>query len=72
MMLKGEKKSEIEDKDKQFTERFYGRFERRIPLDQAIQPDKVTAAFAKGVLTVTMPKAAGTAEKAKVIPVKTA
>jgi len=30
LTLKGEKRSETEDKDKQFSERFYGRFERRI------------------------------------------
>src|ERR1700733_14753011 len=30
LTLRGEKKSETEDKDRQFSERFYGRFERRI------------------------------------------
>ncbi len=28
LTLKGEKRSEVEDKDRQFSERFYGRFER--------------------------------------------
>lgn len=32
LKLKGEKRSETEDKDRQFSERFYGRFERLIPL----------------------------------------
>ena len=32
LSLKGEKRSETEDKDKQFSERYYGRFERRIPV----------------------------------------
>jgi HSP20 family protein len=72
LLITGEKKCESEDKDRQFSERFYGRFERRIPLSQAIEPDKVTAGFAKGVLKVTMPKAPAVSEKAKVIPVKAA
>jgi len=33
LTLKGEKRSETEDKDRQFSERYYGRFERRIPLE---------------------------------------
>jgi HSP20 family protein len=32
LTLRGEKKSETEDKDRQFSERFYGHFERRIAL----------------------------------------
>ena len=36
-------------------ERYYGRFERRIPLE-GVDEDKISAAFAKGVLTVTLPK----------------
>jgi HSP20 family protein len=72
LLITGEKKCETEDKDRQFTERFYGRFERRIPLAQTVEPDKVTATFAKGVLKVTMPKAPAVSEKAKKIPVKAA
>ena len=30
LTIRGEKKAEMEDKDRQFSERFYGRFERRI------------------------------------------
>ena len=36
---------------------FYGRFERRIPL-QDVEQDKASAAFKNGVLTVTVPKSA--------------
>ncbi|MDK8875575.1 Hsp20/alpha crystallin family protein [Paracoccus sp. SSJ] len=32
LTLKGEKRSEVEDQDRQFSERFYGRFERHIRL----------------------------------------
>jgi HSP20 family protein len=31
LAIKGEKKTETEDKDRLFSERYYGRFERRIP-----------------------------------------
>ena len=56
LTLRGERRSEIEDKDRRFTERFYGRFERRIPLDYTVEADKVSADFRDGVLTVTLPK----------------
>jgi len=39
LTLKGEKRSETEDKEKQFSERFYGRFERRIPLNGVLRFD---------------------------------
>jgi HSP20 family protein len=55
LAIKGEKKTEIEAKDRRFSERTYGRFERRIPVDD-IDADKVTASFKNGVLTVTLPK----------------
>jgi len=56
LTLRGEKRSETTDKDKQFSERFYGRFERRIPLGCEIQEDNVVAQFRNGVLTVSLPK----------------
>ncbi|TIP77390.1 MAG: Hsp20/alpha crystallin family protein, partial [Mesorhizobium sp.] len=45
LTLRGEKRSETEDKGRQFSERFYGRFERRIPLGYEVEEDKVNAAF---------------------------
>ncbi|MBY3296526.1 Hsp20/alpha crystallin family protein, partial [Rhizobium laguerreae] len=51
-----EKRSETEDKEKQFSERYYGRFERRIPLGTEVKEDQVDATFKNGVLTVTLPK----------------
>jgi HSP20 family protein len=56
LTLKGEKRSENEDRDRQFSERYYGRFERRIPLGVEVDEDKVDASFSNGVLTVTLPK----------------
>ena len=55
LAIKGEKKSETEDRNQLFSERYYGRFERRIPVED-VDEDKVSAAFKNGVLTVTMPK----------------
>jgi HSP20 family protein len=57
LSISGEKKTESEDKARRFSERYYGRFERRIPL-QDVDEDKVSAAFKKGVLTIAVPKSA--------------
>jgi HSP20 family protein len=70
LTLKGEKRSETEDKDRQFSERFYGRFERRIPLRYEVEDDKVDARFKNGVLTVTLPKTAKAQSQAKRIEIK--
>jgi HSP20 family protein len=56
LAISGEKKTETEDKDRLFSERYYGRFERRIPVED-VNEDKVSASFKNGVLTVTLPKA---------------
>jgi HSP20 family protein len=68
LAIKGEKKTETEDKDRLFSERTYGHFERRIPIDDVDQ-DKVSAAFKNGVLTVTMAKAPQAQSKVKRIAV---
>jgi HSP20 family protein len=68
LAIKGEKQSETEDKDRLFSERYYGRFERRIPVDD-VDSDKVSAAFKNGVLTVTMPKLPAEQSKVKRIAI---
>ena len=70
LTLRGEKRSEAEDKDRQFSERYYGRFERRIPLGYEIEEDKIDARFRNGVLTVTLPKTAKARSQAKRIEIK--
>ena len=59
LMLSGEKKSEVEEKEKTYhrVERSYGAFERVIPFNTQLDEEKVSAAFKNGVLTVTLPKA---------------
>ena len=69
LTLRGEKRSETEDQDRQFSERYYGRFERRIPLDVEVQADKAEARFKNGVLTVTLPKNPEAQSKAKRISI---
>ena len=68
LTLKGEKKQETEQKDKNYymSERAYGSFERSFTLPEGIDRDKVGAEFAKGVLTITLPKK----PEAKVAPTK--
>jgi HSP20 family protein len=68
LSIKGEKKTETEDKDRRFSERFYGRFERSIPIDD-VDEDKVSASFKNGVLTVTMPKSPQAQPKVKRIAI---
>ncbi|WP_407181499.1 Hsp20/alpha crystallin family protein [Bradyrhizobium sp. STM 3562] len=68
LSIKGEKKTETEDKDRLFSERYYGRFERRIPVED-VDEDKVSAAFKNGVLTVTMPKLPQAESKVKRIAI---
>ncbi|HEY0681904.1 MAG TPA: Hsp20/alpha crystallin family protein [Steroidobacter sp.] len=70
LTLRGEKRSEIEDKEKQFSERYYGHFERRIPLAADVQADRAEAKFKNGVLTVTMPKNANANPRVKRIAIK--
>jgi HSP20 family protein len=57
LSISGEKKSESEDNARRFSERYYGRFERRIPLED-VDGDKTSATFKNGILTITVPKSA--------------
>ena len=70
LTLKGEKRSETEDEEKQFSERFYGRFERRIPLGVEVEEDKIDARFKSGVLSIVLPKSAKAQSQVKRIAIK--
>jgi len=69
LTLRGEKRSEVEDKDRGYSERSYGRFERRIGLPKGIDRDRVSATFKNGLLTVTLPKTEAANENLRRIPV---
>ena len=68
LTIKGEKRAETEDKDRLFSERYYGRFERRIRIDDVAE-DKITATFKNGLLIVTLPKSVKAQEKVKRISI---
>ena len=69
LILRGEKRSENEDKNRRFSERFYGRFERRIPLGRDVDQDKIDAQFKNGLLTVTLPRSAEAESRVKRIAI---
>ncbi len=60
LTIRGEKKAEKEEKDKNYRlfERSYGSFERTLELPNGIKADAIKASIAKGVLKVTVPKPA--------------
>lgn len=74
LTVKGEKKAEKEEKkaDYHFRERSYGSFARSIPVPFDVDPDKVKAAFSKGVLTISLPRPPEAKRKTKKITVKKA
>ncbi|TIT27253.1 MAG: Hsp20/alpha crystallin family protein, partial [Mesorhizobium sp.] len=74
LTLKGEKKEEKEEKDNDYylSERRYGSFQRSFQLPEGVDADKIDATFAKGVLTVKLPKTAEAQKAEKKITVKAA
>jgi HSP20 family protein len=72
LTIRGEKKAEKEDKQKDYhlVERSYGSFYRSLELPSGVDVDKIKADISKGVLKVTVPKPA--AKQAKKIEVKSA
>src|SRR5271169_1769631 len=72
LVLKGEKRQEKEEKDKNYhySERSYGSFQRAFELPESVDRNKVAADFSKGVLTITLPKTTEAQRPAKKIEVK--
>jgi HSP20 family protein len=70
MTIRGEKRSEREEKKEQrrWVERSYGSFSRSFTLPANAVAERVNASFKDGVLTVELPK--GEAAKPKAIPVR--
>jgi HSP20 family protein len=58
LIIRGEKKEEREDKDRNYhlRERVEGAFSRTLPLPYAPDPNQVKAEFKNGVMTITIPK----------------
>jgi HSP20 family protein len=70
LTLRGEKKSAHQDKDRGWSEHYYGRFERSIALPDGADEAKCEADFRDGVLTVRMPKSQE-ASRGRKIPIGT-
>ena len=72
LTLSGEKKSEREEKKKEYhvSERSYGSFRRSFRLPDDVNPDKISAKFDKGVMTITLPRIAKVKPKGRSIPIK--
>ncbi len=73
LTIRGEKHEEHKQKKKKvhYTERRYGRFERVLPLPEAVDREKVKASFKKGVLHIDIPKVGGIQPERKRIPINT-
>jgi HSP20 family protein len=76
LLIKGEKKSEIDEKKDERgrsyrrVERSFGSFQRRFSLPYDVDPDKVQASFKDGVLKVTLPKPPEVQRSTKKIEIK--
>src|SRR5260221_5873369 len=68
LTLKGEKQAETNGSV--YSERWHGSFQRLIDLGPDVDPDKVTASFKNGVLTVTIGKRPEAQRHVKRIPIK--
>jgi len=67
LTLKGEKKSE--STGALYSERWHGQFQRSLQLGPDVDPEKVTAAFKNGILSVTLGKRAEAERQVKRISV---
>jgi len=72
LTIKGEKKEEVEEKDKDHyrMERSYGSFERWLPLPEHVDQDKIQAHFKNGLLKISLPKTPESQKTHKRIEVK--
>jgi HSP20 family protein len=71
LTIRGEKEESKEERKKEYhlSERRYGAFHRSFNVPAGTDPDRITANFSKGVLTVTLPKSAEARNKEKKIAV---
>lgn len=74
LVIRGEKKLEKEEKDKEFyrVERSYGSFRRVLSLPEDADRDRIEARFKNGVLTVNLPRKAATKITGRRIEIKNA
>ena len=70
LTIRGEKKAEHNGEGRYFSERYYGAFERQIPVED-VREDKAEASFKNGILTVSLPKSDNPREGVKRIAINT-
>ena len=68
LTIRGEKRSETQDKGRHVSERYYGRFERQVALGD-VDDARAQATFGKGVLTIELPRSARAQDRVKRIPI---
>lgn len=68
LTIKGEKRGENQE-GSVYSERWHGQFQRSFNVGPDVDPDKVSANFKNGVLTVTMGKRAEAQSQVKRIPI---
>lgn len=71
LTLRGERKAETEDKERGYSECYYGRFERQIGLPRGGERDKARATFKNGLLNIALPKSQAAIESTRRIPIHT-
>ena len=72
LTIKGEKKEESEEKQKDYyrSERRFGAFQRSFGVPDGVEPDKIEATVKNGVLTVILPKSDEAQKHEKKIEIK--
>lgn len=72
LTIRGEKSEETEEHEKDYhlSERRFGSFERSLQLPEGVDAEKIEARFAKGVLTVKLPKSDEAQRTEKKIAIK--
>lgn len=71
LIIKGEKKSEKKDEQKQYyrIERSYGAFRRTLSLPEDADRDGIDASFKDGILTISMPRMAAVQQEGRHIDI---
>lgn len=72
LVIRGEKRSEKkeEKEGRTYSERFFGSFERAIPIPEGVDPSAIEAKLKDGVLEVRVPTPAAAANEPKRIEIK--
>lgn len=71
LVIRGENRGQHQQRRRGYwAERYYGSFYRAVPLSDAVDQDRVEARFARGLLTIHLPKTKDSRRHTKPIPVR--